>query len=76
MARLTKTDAARQLGIAKAGNRHIRALAIEIAWGWLRYQPTSALSQWYQSRFGAGGPRLRKTLFLDSRVVAFEDGVY
>jgi transposase len=49
-----------ELGIAKAGNRHIRALAIEIAWGWLRYQPTSALAQWYQRRFGAGGPRLRK----------------
>lgn len=49
-----------ELGIAKAGNRHIRALAIEIAWCWLRYQPTSALAQWYQSRFGAGGPRLRK----------------
>ena len=48
------------LGIAKAGNRHIRALAIEIAWCWVRYQPASALSQWYQSRFGQGGTRLRK----------------
>ena len=49
-----------ELGRAKAGNRHIRALAIEMAWCWLRYQPTSALAQWYQRRFGAGGPRLRK----------------
>ncbi len=49
-----------ELGLAKAGNRHIRALAIEMAWCWLRYQPTSALAQWYQRRFGAGGPRLRK----------------
>src|SRR4030095_3920319 len=26
----------RELGIAKAGNRHIRAMAIEIAWAWRR----------------------------------------
>ena len=26
-------------GIAKAGNYHVRAMAIEIAWGWLRFQP-------------------------------------
>jgi transposase len=36
----------RELGIAKAGNRHIRAMAIEIAWAWRRFQPDSALSQW------------------------------
>jgi transposase len=49
-----------ELGIAKAGNRHIRALAIEIAWGWLRFQPESALAQWYQARFGQGSSRLRR----------------
>jgi transposase len=45
----------RELGIAKAGHRHIRAMAIEIAWAWRRFQPDSALSQWYERRFGAGG---------------------
>jgi transposase len=50
----------RELGIAKAGNRHIRAQAIEIAWAWRRFQPDSALSQWYERRFGAGSARLRK----------------
>lgn len=49
----------RELGIAKAGNRHIRAMAIEIAWAWRRFQPDSALSQWYERRFGAGSARLR-----------------
>ncbi len=29
-------------GIAKAGNRYIRWMAIEIAWAWLRFQPDSA----------------------------------
>jgi transposase len=47
-------------GISKAGNTLIRAMAIEIAWGWLRFQPESALSQWYQERFGAGSTRLHK----------------
>lgn len=49
-----------ELGIAKAGHRHIRAMAIEIAWAWRRFQPASALSQWYERRFGAGSARLRK----------------
>jgi transposase len=50
----------RELGIAKAGNRHMRAMAIEIAWAWRRFQPTSALTQWYEQRFGHGSARLRK----------------
>src|SRR5262249_14107249 len=29
-------------------------------WGWLSYQPNSALSQWYIRRFAAGNSRLRK----------------
>jgi transposase len=53
-------QARRELGIAKAGNRHIRAMAIEIAWAWRRCQPASALAQWYERRFGAGSARLRK----------------
>lgn len=50
----------REQGISKAGNRLVRGMAIEIAWGWLRYQPRSKLSQWYQERFGGGGRRARK----------------
>ena len=50
----------REQGIGKAGSRWIRGAAIEFAWGWLRFQPQSALSQWYQARFGSGSKRLRK----------------
>jgi transposase len=50
----------RERGMSKAGNRHVRAMAIEIAWGWLRFQPNSELSKWYQRRFGSGSKRLRK----------------
>jgi len=38
----------------------VRAMAIEIAWGWLRYQPESALSCWYEERFAAGSSRVRR----------------
>ena len=50
----------RELGISKAGNRWVRAVAVEGAWCWLRYQPQSELSQWFGRRFAAGGPRPRR----------------
>lgn len=50
----------RELGMSKAGNRWVRAVAIEGAWCWLRYQPQSELSQWYARRFAHGGSRLRR----------------
>ena len=53
-------DARREQGISKAGSRHIRAVAVEVAWSWLRYQPHSRLSRWYQARFGRGGTRARR----------------
>jgi len=53
-------ESSREQGIAKAGNRYIRAMAIEIAWGWLRFQPESQLSQWYEARFGQGSSRVRR----------------
>src|SRR5262249_50347477 len=50
----------REQGISKAGNKHVRSLIVELAWLWLRWQPRSALSQWYERRFGAGNKRARK----------------
>jgi transposase len=50
----------RELGIDKAGNPRIRSMAIEIAWSWLRFQPQSELSLWFERRFGSGGKRARK----------------
>ena len=37
-------------GISKAGNRRVRALLIEMAWMWLRWQPHSELAQWFAQR--------------------------
>jgi transposase len=53
-------ESRREQGISKAGNRRVRWMMVQLAWGWLRYQPTSELSQWYQRRFGNGNTRLRK----------------
>jgi transposase len=53
-------ESRREQGISKAGNRRVRWMMIELAWGWLRYQPSSELSRWYQRRFAAGNTRLRK----------------
>jgi transposase len=53
-------DSARDQGMSKAGNRRIRTLMIQIAWGWLRYQPHSALSVWFNTRFALGGKRMRR----------------
>lgn len=47
-------------GISKAGNRRVRAMAIEIAWAWLRFQPQSRLSLWFQERYGPGSRRSRR----------------
>jgi transposase len=50
----------REEGISKAGNKHVRSIIVELAWLWLRWQPGSALSQWYERRFGEGNKRARK----------------
>lgn len=46
-------------GITRAGNRHVRRMIVQLAWSWLRYQPTSALSRWYHERFSQSR-RLRR----------------
>uniref|UniRef100_UPI003F499E69 IS110 family transposase n=1 Tax=Cupriavidus yeoncheonensis TaxID=1462994 RepID=UPI003F499E69 len=47
-------------GISKAGNKRSRWLMIELAWSWLRYQPTSQLTQWFNARFAPGSKRMRR----------------
>jgi len=50
----------RDQGISKAGDRRLRRTMIELAWFWLRHQPSSALSRWFQERVGAGRGRIRR----------------
>ena len=53
-------ETSHDLGITRAGNKHVRRVMVQLAWSWLRYQPNSALAQWYQRRFGDGGRRMRR----------------
>lgn len=47
-------------GITRAGNKHVRRLMVQLAWSWVRWQPTSALTRWYEARFSRGSRRLRR----------------
>jgi transposase len=53
-------ETAHDQGITRAGNKHVRWLMVQLAWSWIRYQPGSALTRWYQRRFGQGSRRLRR----------------
>lgn len=50
----------REQGIGKAGNKRVRWLLVELSWRWLRLQPDSALTHWFERRFAAGGKRMRR----------------
>lgn len=47
-------------GVSKAGNPRLRAIAVEMAWLWLRHQPGSALARWFHDRVRQLGPRAKK----------------
>ncbi len=54
----------REQGVSKAGNPRLRTTMIQLAWLWLRHQPGSALSQWFQERIKRNGGRLKKPMIV------------
>src|SRR6185295_19376221 len=48
-------DSRIEQGISKTGNKRVRTLLVEQAWSWLRLQPESALTQWFNRRCAGGG---------------------
>jgi transposase len=46
-------------GISRAGNPRLQAVAIQLAWNWVRWQPDSPLTRWYRERF-ARTKRMRR----------------
>jgi len=58
--RLIGSTRSRDRGINKAGTKLARQTLVELAWFWLRYQPESKLSRWWQERFAGKGMRGRK----------------
>jgi transposase len=54
----------REQGVSKAGNPRLRTTMIQLAWLWLRHQPGSALSRWFQERVKQNGGRLKKPMIV------------
>ena len=53
-------EAGHDQGISRAGLKAVRRILVEVAWSWVRWQPDSALTRWYRTRFGPGGGRVRR----------------
>jgi len=50
---------AHEQGVSQSGNPRLRTTMIQLAWLWLRHQPDSELSKWFQAR-GNTGPGARR----------------
>jgi transposase len=48
-------------GVSKSGNPRLRSTMIQLAWLWLRHQPTSELSLWFRERVTRNAGRGKKT---------------
>jgi transposase len=53
-------DVAHEQGISRAGIAPLQAISIQLAWNWLRWQPSSPLTRWFAQRFAHAGPRARR----------------
>lgn len=51
----------REQGVSKAGNPRLRVTLIQLSWLWLRHQPNSVLSQWFNARVHRNGGRMKKS---------------
>ena len=47
-------ESERDQGISRAGNKRLQSVMVQLAWGWVHWQRQSALTRWYQERFGRG----------------------
>jgi transposase len=53
-------DEAQDQSISRAGPTRLRASLIELAWLWVRYQPTSTLTRAFLQKYAQGGKRWRR----------------
>ena len=49
-------------GLSRSGNTHVRWLLIQLAWRWIRFQPDSELTRWYQKAVAVGGKARKKKI--------------
>ncbi len=57
-------DTERDQGIGGDGPGWIRANLIQMAWRWVRYQPDSALSKWFEKRTAGAKGRMRRVMIV------------
>ena len=57
-------DVERDQGIGRDGPGWIRAQLVQMAWRWVRFQPDSALSQWFQARTAGARGRMRRVMIV------------
>ena len=50
----------KEQGVSKAGSPRVRRVMIELAWSWIRFQPESELTKWFEKRFAHGSSRMRR----------------
>lgn len=53
-------NSCREQGISKAGSPRVRSVMIELAGSWVRFQPDSELTKWFNKRFAHGSKRMRR----------------
>ena len=51
---------AREQGISRAGNARLQAISVQLAWQWVRWQPESPITQWFDAQYARGSGRLRR----------------
>lgn len=54
----------REQGIDRHGNARARRILVQLAWRWLRFQPHSALTQWFHDRTGGAKGRIRMVMIV------------
>ena len=54
----------REQRIGKQGNARVRRIVMQLAWRSLRFQPQSALAQWFAARPGGAKGRLRTVMIV------------
>ena len=57
-------DVQRDQGIGRDGPAWVRAQLVQMAWRWLRFQPDSALSQWFEARTAGARGRIRRVMIV------------
>ena len=48
-------------GVSKSGNARLRKTMVQLAWLWVRHQPDSALTRWFEERVRHNAGRLKTT---------------